>query len=1111
MFKTAKGLAVTTANVLVPGSGVLVGSAFELAKICFVIGQVLSGMENKATTIKSQKENIQRNVESFRWVLELLEGVENQDQLTEGLQKMILKFQAEVKEYERVLNKFTKKSLLKQLVFHNEIDIANDNAMKTKDQIVERLTVEAALDGSARHRSPSNKSSRTLKIERDQRYIELVDSTEVMVEMSNPENQKELLAIIARKGRRDEALMESSSDQVVSVLKEKLWASSSSTVRSDITNLPDWYITEDEIEVNMDDDAILGFGGDAKIYPGTLTDGTPVAVKIFNENVAKSEKNKKKFNSMMKLWQRLSHFTNVCHLYGACYFTAAPFVVMEHCDVGSLDKYLRQVGPNRYNVSLEVLAQAAQGIAKMHSIGIVHGDLKCDNILITGTPARAKICDFDRSFDWIELKNKRLVKGTAAKAGIEITDATRYVAPECVEGKLPNTKTDVYSFGMTIYHALVGRSPYFEITNDEELRGCKLDRELPERDENLITDEAWDLITECCAGAPDRRPAMPKVVEALKALLESEHPGVLSIEPYSPSSSIEWNSPPPPIEEDSELPSIEEDDAAPAIEEDSAINGDSMSPSIEENLVSPLIEEDSVSPAFEENSESIEQYYASTGIEADSASPVIEQYYTSTSIEGDSASASIGEYYASPSSEGDSTAASIEQCYASTSIKQNSASPVINGYSASPAIEALIDTSVDVVSSKTSDQDVVVTVDQEPDVLPALQLMSMDKEPPGQEPDKVNKMTPVNEAKPKSKGFPRSYKIGAAVVLLIVAALATAAGIVFRPTSSDSSSASTQSSTPTPTPTPTTTPTPTPTSGPSKITVSTIVDVQRYLTAVNSTIFWGVAVSYTGTVYISGIREIFTVSSAGEAQLYAGSSTLGGYYDGQRLSAYLNSVYAITVTPDGSIYFCDKNDNKEFVIRKVKGDMVSTISNFTSSVDMGLGIAADSNGNVYATIVGDNTMVKISSSGAVGTVSTGNNSISPSGRMGVAFDTTDNFYITDNHRVMKYTPNGTISVLAGSTTSGFANGLGKDSLFATPMALTVGFDGNLYIADSGNNCIRKLALDTNMVTTYAGVCNTEPDNGKTTTFVSPRSIDVAPDGALYVTDDIARVRKIIAS
>ncbi|KAG3251488.1 hypothetical protein PI124_g3899 [Phytophthora idaei] len=205
-----------------PGSGALVNTGFELAKICFQIAQILSGMEGKASSIKTQQINIKEDVENFRWVLEMLERVQNQDKLTDGLQKMIARFETEVKEYERVLNKFAKRSILKQLVFHHEVDNASASARKTKEKLVERLTVERSIDGSVRHRT-DHQASVSLEEqveERDKRYMEYVDSREVMEATSDPESQKEMLAIIARMGRRDDALMEDSTDRVVSVMKE---------------------------------------------------------------------------------------------------------------------------------------------------------------------------------------------------------------------------------------------------------------------------------------------------------------------------------------------------------------------------------------------------------------------------------------------------------------------------------------------------------------------------------------------------------------------------------------------------------------------------------------------------------------------------------------------------------------------------------------------------------------------------------------------------------------------------------------------------------------------------------------------------------------------------
>ncbi|KAG3020603.1 hypothetical protein PC120_g9202 [Phytophthora cactorum] len=392
--------AATTANVLMPGSGALVNTGFELAKICFQIAQILSGMEGKASSIKTQQINIKEDVENFRWVLEMLERVQNQDKLTDGLQKMIARFETEVKEYERVLNKFAKRSILKQLVFHHEVDNASASARKTKEKLVERLTVECSIDGSVRHRTDlDGGDERSRKSEGDARDHRSHGSARRCFDGG----------LYRPRGQRHEG---------------KLWANSSRSVRADITSLPAWYMTEDEVDIDMN--TIVGFGGDAKIYRGELKDGTLVAVKIFNDDMKKTNETKQKFFNTMKLWERLNH-RNICRLHGACYFTMRPFVVMEYCDVGPLDKFLRDHESNRCQLGLEILVQAAQAFVKMHSIGIVHGDIKCDNILVTGSNRQAKICDFDRSFDWISLKHKRLVKGTAGDAGVEISDAVRYV------------------------------------------------------------------------------------------------------------------------------------------------------------------------------------------------------------------------------------------------------------------------------------------------------------------------------------------------------------------------------------------------------------------------------------------------------------------------------------------------------------------------------------------------------------------------------------------------------------------------------------------------------------------------------------------------------------
>ncbi|KAE9225420.1 hypothetical protein PF005_g5531 [Phytophthora fragariae] len=293
MMQTA---AVATANAVLPGSGIIVNSAFELGKVCSEIAELLTGMQETASSIKTQCANIEKDVAYFRWVLEVLGRVQHKNKLTTELQKLITRFETEVKGYDRVMKKFLEQNILKQLVFHNDLDAASASVKETAGQLVQCVTTECAINGSVTYGHVDQFD------ERANRYMKFIDSPEVMKAMSDSDNQKEILAIIARMGRRNEAMMQSpleTNDVVLNVMKEKLWASSSRAVQDDVKNLPDWYITEDEVEIDMS--TIIGFGGDAKIYKGVMEDGTPVAVKVFNANVRKSEEAKLKFFNTMKL------------------------------------------------------------------------------------------------------------------------------------------------------------------------------------------------------------------------------------------------------------------------------------------------------------------------------------------------------------------------------------------------------------------------------------------------------------------------------------------------------------------------------------------------------------------------------------------------------------------------------------------------------------------------------------------------------------------------------------------------------------------------------------------------------------------------------------------
>ena len=122
---------------------------------------------------------------------------------------------------------------------------------------------------------------------------------------------------------------------------------------------------------------------------------------------------------------------------------------------------------------------------------------------------------------------------------------------------------------------------------------------------------------------------------------------------------------------------------------------------------------------------------------------------------------------------------------------------------------------------------------------------------------------------------------------------------------------------------------------------------------------------------------------------------------------------------------------------------------------------------------------------------------------GVAVDEAGNIYIADagdNNRIRKLTQGGATSTLAGGK-EGFADGQGAQAMFNTPSGIAVDGKGNLYVADTGNNAIRKVAPD-GAVTTLAGsgVAGRADGKGREAQFNGPVGVAVGEDGVVYVAD-----------
>ena len=115
-----------------------------------------------------------------------------------------------------------------------------------------------------------------------------------------------------------------------------------------------------------------------------------------------------------------------------------------------------------------------------------------------------------------------------------------------------------------------------------------------------------------------------------------------------------------------------------------------------------------------------------------------------------------------------------------------------------------------------------------------------------------------------------------------------------------------------------------------------------------------------------------------------------------------------------------------------------------------------------------------------------------------------------NHAIRKITPDGTVSTLAGDGTEGFKDGTGEQARFRQPVALVVNSDGNLYVADFGNNAIRKVSMS-GVVTTIAGdsVAGYADGIGNAARFNGPSGIVSDENGMLYVADFLNNVIRLV--
>ena len=279
------------------------------------------------------------------------------------------------------------------------------------------------------------------------------------------------------------------------------------------------------------------------------------------------------------------------------------------------------------------------------------------------------------------------------------------------------------------------------------------------------------------------------------------------------------------------------------------------------------------------------------------------------------------------------------------------------------------------------------------------------------------------------------------------------------------------------------------------------------------------------TIFLTLAMSCSTFGQTYTISTVAGNGTqgFGGGDNGPATSAQLSIPRGVAVDSAGRLYIADSQDNR---IRKVSDGVITTVAGnggggFTgdnypatsTELNSPSGVAVDSAGNLYIADT-SNFRVRKVSNGMITTVagngtqgSSGDNGPATSAQLhdpcGVAVDSAGNIYIADGNNIRKVS-NGIITTVAGNGTQGFSGDNGPATSAELDGAVGVAADGagNLYIADSGNNRIRKVS--NGVITTVAGngTQGFSGDNGPATSAELAGAVGVAVDSAsdVYIAD-----------
>ena len=193
----------------------------------------------------------------------------------------------------------------------------------------------------------------------------------------------------------------------------------------------------------------IGTGGMAIVYKAKCHRlNRLVAIKILKSDLAQNEEFRRRFNAESQAVAKLSH-PNIVSVYDVSRGGDMEYIVMELIDGITLKQYMEKRGQLNWRESLHFITQIMRGLSHAHSRGIIHRDIKPQNIMVL-RDGSVKVADFGIA----------CLADSAQTLTQEALGSVHYISPEQARGDRPDARSDIYSSGVVLYEMLTGRLPF---------------------------------------------------------------------------------------------------------------------------------------------------------------------------------------------------------------------------------------------------------------------------------------------------------------------------------------------------------------------------------------------------------------------------------------------------------------------------------------------------------------------------------------------------------------------------------------------------------------------------------------------------------------------------